>query len=325
MIMTTWQVLYDVSGTPTSDAYLTWDPSAKSALIGASSVTGNGSIAIGGGTTVDGDNSIAAGDGCSVDNADSSGAFGSGCVVSHDFSFAFGQSSYCGDAAPRSFACGENAGCEGAVSFAAGEDTRAYGLRSSAHNEASFAVGTASFSTGGDTEANGDYSFASGKLANARRVTEYAHAGGSFTGGTAFSKLGLGESQYSRLVLLGSVDDSTQNQDQTVYMHLGGSSGATSIEVDDGASYLVTVEAVMSGSISGTRRTKAFILRFIVSRVGSTTTVSQDSNAEFDDNGGNVPWKAYVSGGSTSWSLTFKTSTGAARVTATVRWSEVHT
>jgi len=170
--------------------------------------------------------------------------------VSDDFSFAFGQSSYCGDGAPHSFACGENAGCEGAVSFAAGEDTRAYGQRSSAHNEASFAVGTASFSTGGDTEANGDYSFASGKLANARRVTEYAHAGGSFTGGTVFSKEGLGESQYSRLVLLGSVDDSAQNQnqDQTVYMHLGGPSGATSIEVDDGASYLVTVEAVMSGS-----------------------------------------------------------------------------
>jgi hypothetical protein len=335
MIMTTWQVLYDVSGTPTSDAYLTWDPSAKSALIGASSVTGNGSIAIGDGTTVDGDNSIAAGYGCSVDNADYSGAFGNGCVVSGDYSFAFGQSSYCGDQAKRAFACGENAGCEGAVSFAAGEDTRAYGLRSSAHNEASFAKGLASFSTGGDTEANGDYSFASGKLANARRITEYAHAGGSFTGGTAFCKKGLGESQYSRLVLLGSVDDiaqkqnqdqdQDQKQEQTVYMRLGGSSGATSIEVDDGASYLVTVEAVMSGSISGTRRTKAFILRFIVSRVGSTTTVSQDSNAEFDDNGGNVPWKAYVSGGSTSWSLTFKTSTGAARVTATVRWSEVHT
>jgi trimeric autotransporter adhesin len=324
MIMTTRQVLYDVSGTPTSDAYLTWDPSAKSALIGASSVTGNGSIAIGGGTTVDGDNSIAAGYGCSVDNANSSGAFGSGCVVSDDFSFAFGQSSYCGDEARHSFACGENAGCEGAVSFAAGEDTRAPGLRSSAHNEGSFAVGIASFSTGGDTEANGDYSFASGKLANARRVTEYAHAGGSFTAGTAFSKTGLGESQYSRLVLLGSVDDSAQNQNQTVYMHLGGPSGATSIEVDDGASYFVTVEAVMSGSISGTRRTKAFILRFIVSRVGSTA-VSQDSSAAFDDNAGNVPWTASVSGGSTSWSLTFNTSTGAARVTATVRWSEVHT
>src|SRR5262249_54832072 len=94
----------------------------------------------------------------------------------------------------------------------------------------SFAVGLASFSSGGDTEANGDYSFASGKLANARRITEYAHAGGSFTGGEAFSKVGLGESQYSRLVLLGSVDDSAQdqNQDQTVYMHLGGTSGATS-------------------------------------------------------------------------------------------------